>query len=105
MATEGRVTRFSDEIRRHREQLGMTQLDFAAMLGKSMQTVSNWECGRGEPWPSVQARVLGRLRGERALTGSELRERDVVRTLQLGTHISYVPVRVWRGPVDLGELT
>ena len=29
-----------------REQLLLTQTEFAELLGVSMQTLSNWECGR-----------------------------------------------------------
>lgn len=50
---------FADRIRAHRLALGLTQDDFAARLGVSGQTVSNWECGRSVPWPRTQVRVLG----------------------------------------------
>jgi transcriptional regulator with XRE-family HTH domain len=94
--------KFSEEIRRCRERLGMTQLDFANLLGRSMQTISNWECGRGDPWPSVQARVLNQLRHFDKRSGKEddLAQRRVTGWKSMGP----VFPRRWRGPVDLGPL-
>ncbi|HEY9299208.1 MULTISPECIES: helix-turn-helix transcriptional regulator [unclassified Coleofasciculus] len=36
-------------LKRRREELGLTQRDVALALGKTVQTVSNWETGLYEP--------------------------------------------------------
>ena len=46
------------EIRPLRERLGLTQRDFAALLGVCEDSVSNWETGRSNPqrltWPVLE---------------------------------------------------
>ncbi|NEP19061.1 MAG: helix-turn-helix transcriptional regulator [Leptolyngbya sp. SIO4C1] len=36
-------------LKRRREELGLTQRDIAVVLGKTDQTISNWETGIYEP--------------------------------------------------------
>lgn len=36
-------------LKRRREELGLTQRDIAIALGKTDQTISNWETGTYEP--------------------------------------------------------
>lgn len=36
-------------LKRRREELGLTQRDIGTMLGKTDQTISNWETGIYEP--------------------------------------------------------
>lgn len=52
---------FPDHIRTLRRQLGFTQAELAAILECTTQSVSNWECGRCEPWPITQAVILAHL--------------------------------------------
>jgi len=41
---------FPDNLKATRELCRLTQAELAARLGCTMQTVSNWECGRTAPW-------------------------------------------------------
>lgn len=50
---------FSDAFLQKRLALHLTQVEIAAALGVSSQTVSNWESGRTEPWR--QATIFDRL--------------------------------------------
>ena len=46
----GRVTRFRpDDVRAIREQLDVTQEEFALLIGVSVATLRNWEQGRRVP--------------------------------------------------------
>ena len=49
----------SEEIRATREQLGMTQEEFAELFGVNLHTLRNWEQGRRRP--EGPARVLLRI--------------------------------------------
>ena len=49
---------FADQIRAARLKLGFTQAELAARLTVTVQTVSNWECGRVTPWPRKQVEIL-----------------------------------------------
>lgn len=40
---------FANNLRRFREQSGMTQPDLAKKLGVTVQAISNWEAGRAQP--------------------------------------------------------
>lgn len=40
---------FSKKIVQLREAKGLTQLQLAKLLGKSVTTISNWECGKAVP--------------------------------------------------------
>ena len=51
-----RVFRFSvPSIKKTREQLHMSQAEFAAMIGVSARTLQNWEQGRRTPEGPAQA--------------------------------------------------
>ena len=51
-----RITRFdSVDIRRLREQLGVSQRKFARMIGVSERTLQNWEQGRRSPQGPARA--------------------------------------------------
>jgi transcriptional regulator with XRE-family HTH domain len=52
---------FASYIRQTRVRLGLTQARLALRLGCSIQAVSNWECGRSEPWPDVQNKIIASL--------------------------------------------
>lgn len=43
--------RFPQMVRDLREQLGLTQEQFAAKIGVTWSTVNRWENGRGNPSP------------------------------------------------------
>jgi len=46
------VTRFSPGwLQAHREKLGLSAADYAALVGVSAQTVYNWESGKSRPQP------------------------------------------------------
>lgn len=47
--TEERQQERESPLRKRREQLGLTQRDIALALGKTDQTISNWETGIYEP--------------------------------------------------------
>jgi putative transcriptional regulator len=44
-----RTTLSKIDVRRLRDQLGLTQSEFADMIGVSIRTLQNWEQGRREP--------------------------------------------------------
>jgi transcriptional regulator with XRE-family HTH domain len=52
------VTPWSTTLHDLRRQLRLTQAELAAMLDVDKQSVSNWECGRNEPWPERRASIL-----------------------------------------------
>lgn len=45
-------------VKRLREQLGLTQEQFAREVGVSFSTVNQWENGRRRPQPFLQRRLL-----------------------------------------------
>lgn len=47
-----------------RKRLGLTQAQLANLLDVDTQSVSNWECGRNEPWAKTQERIAARLARE-----------------------------------------
>jgi transcriptional regulator with XRE-family HTH domain len=47
--TEERQQERESPLRKRREELGLTQRDIALALGKTDQTISNWETGIYEP--------------------------------------------------------
>ena len=56
----GRVTEFEGpKVKEIREQTGLSQVRFAAMIGVSKRTLENWEQGRARP--NAQAAILLRL--------------------------------------------
>jgi DNA-binding XRE family transcriptional regulator len=49
-------------LKRRREELGLTQRDIALALGKTDQTISNWETGIYEAKLTLrEVKILGRL--------------------------------------------
>jgi DNA-binding transcriptional regulator YiaG len=56
--SKGQPMQASAEIRRTREQLGITQEQFARMMDVSTATVQRWEAGRARPG---SPRVIGEL--------------------------------------------
>lgn len=44
-------------IKNIRNQLMLTQGEFARLIGVSLQTVSNWECGRAEPTMKLKREI------------------------------------------------
>lgn len=52
-----------DEIRKLREEVGLTQRQFAQLLGVSHQTVISWEKGRTEP-PPVHVELMKRWKNQ-----------------------------------------
>lgn len=58
-----------------RHALGLTQADFAALLGHAVPTVARWESGRAKPCP-VSRVFLEELRSQLPPTG-EARDRAV----------------------------
>jgi DNA-binding transcriptional regulator YiaG len=50
----------SDEIRRLRETLGLTQEEFAKKVGAGRATVARWESGQSKP-TGLYSRALERL--------------------------------------------
>jgi DNA-binding transcriptional regulator YiaG len=45
-----RAPDFASALRTRRRDLRLSQADVAAALCVTVQTVSNWECGRVRPW-------------------------------------------------------
>ena len=58
------------DIKTIRNQLCLTQTEFAKLLGVSMQSISNWECGKSEISIKCKRKLL-RLCKERELSRSE----------------------------------
>jgi len=52
-----------NEIRKLRDEVGLTQRQFARLLGVTHQTVINWEKGRTEP-PPVHDELMERWRNQ-----------------------------------------
>lgn len=60
--TEERQKERESALRKRREELGLTQRDIALALGKTVQTISNWETGLYEPKMTPrEVKVLCRL--------------------------------------------
>jgi DNA-binding transcriptional regulator YiaG len=69
---ETRPIRFSATgVRAQRNRLGLSQTDFAKLLGVSTQSVYNWESGNGRP----RGEQLARLAATRQLGKREVTER------------------------------
>jgi DNA-binding transcriptional regulator YiaG len=58
------------DIRKLRQDLGMTQRFFAETFGFSCGVVRDWEQGRGRPGRSGQARLLAIMRDPERMTVS-----------------------------------
>jgi putative transcriptional regulator len=56
------------DIRKLRQDLGMTQRFFAETFGFSCAVVRDWEQGRGRPGRSAQARLLAIMRDSERMT-------------------------------------
>lgn len=56
---------FGEACRARRDALNLTQAELAARLDVTVQTVSNWECGRSVPWPHKQQTILMALQPAR----------------------------------------
>lgn len=78
LSTDGRMTIergvfvTGEDIRREREDLGLTQGELAELLGVALNTVSRWEIGQRNPHPLVQKAiqtVLAEVRSKRAKAG------------------------------------
>ena len=54
----GTSTDFAALVRSLRQQLGLTQEQFAQQLGVSFSTVNVWENGKREPLPFLRRRLL-----------------------------------------------
>lgn len=52
---------FAEQLRSTRYHLQFTQAELAGALDEDPQSISNWECGRNEPWPRRQLAILSRL--------------------------------------------
>ena len=52
---------FAAYIRAKRTELGLTQSQLANLIDVDKQSVSNWECGRNEPWAKEVARIEAQL--------------------------------------------
>jgi putative transcriptional regulator len=48
-------------IRKLRQEMGLTQEKFAAMLGVTFPTVNRWENGRSQPSPLAMEKVVSLL--------------------------------------------
>lgn len=53
---------FAATITAARRHLDLTQAQLAALVDVDKQSVSNWECGRNEPWPARQADICRKLK-------------------------------------------
>lgn len=53
---------FASTISQWRRELDLTQAELAALLKVDKQSVSNWECGRNEPWDGTRTTVIHTLR-------------------------------------------
>ena len=61
----------ADGLRGHRERLGVTTKDMAALLNVSVQTLANWESGKTKP----RASQLGTIAAMRKLGKREVAQR------------------------------
>lgn len=52
---------FSAYILAKRRELGLTQAQLANLLDVDKQSVSNWECGRNEPWAGMIGAIKAKL--------------------------------------------
>ena len=53
---------FAHDIAQWRRDLHLTQAELAALLHVDKQSVSNWECGRNEPWDATKHDIYIKLR-------------------------------------------
>ena len=58
-------------IKAIRDGLGMSQLDFANLIGTGPSTVSRWETGRNVPRPRAVIRILEKLEPKVKKKGGE----------------------------------
>jgi DNA-binding XRE family transcriptional regulator len=65
----------ADGLRGHRERLGITAKDMAALLDVSVQTVANWESGKTKP----RASQLGTIAAMRKLGKRDVAQRLAAR--------------------------
>ena len=49
---------FKDKVYQARMQLGLTQIEFAKVLGLGFATVNRWENGKHEPTIKVKRKIL-----------------------------------------------
>lgn len=52
---------FAEQFKNARRALGVTQAVAALLVGRTMQTISNWETGRTAPDPIIQKEMIDRL--------------------------------------------
>jgi putative transcriptional regulator len=57
--TRLRIVQLDNEVAQARQRLGLTQSEFAKLLGTPVGTIRGWEQGRREPTPT--AKVLLRV--------------------------------------------
>lgn len=68
------MSEFGDRVRTMRIALGLSQKELAAKIGCEPQSVSNWECGRGEPWRKRALEIIAQLE---TMTGPKRRRAPV----------------------------
>jgi DNA-binding transcriptional regulator YiaG len=71
----GKIRFRADGLRGHRERLGVTAKDMAALLDVSVQTLANWESGKTKP----RASQLGTIAVVRKLGKREVAQRLAAR--------------------------
>ena len=52
---------FAQKLRQSRDRLGMTQKEFAEMLGVSKSSVEKWEAKGRQPLPVMQEGIFARI--------------------------------------------
>lgn len=52
---------FAQKLRTARDRLGMTQKEFAALIGVSKSSVEKWEAGGREPLAVMQEGIFARI--------------------------------------------
>ena len=75
----GKLRFRADGLRGHRERLGVTAKDKAALLGVSVQTLANWESGKTKPRASqLETIAATRKLGKREVAAklSEVKPQD-----------------------------
>lgn len=55
------MSEFGDRVRAKRIALGLSQKELAAKIGCEPQSVSNWECDRGEPWRKRAVEIITKI--------------------------------------------
>lgn len=99
---------WAERVQSTRERLGLTQTEFARLMGVSLPTVQRWEYGKTEP-PYLQSDIIHQINNNiEAIEREEERRNthigEILKMLSIGSGVSYGMYRlfeiIFREPVE-----